>query len=299
MVRKLKSAFFTTLILGVLFFLFELIQEGSAVFFILVLFYSAIGNFLFGIPISFLSDFLTKKLIKYRFIVTGFIHILFGFLTTLVIGRLGLFAGVCSLLFFLLEELQKKNTNLYKINRKMFILNGFITISFFSIGIYGFVNFNEPISEKKTNNIFLIPNGFEGAIVVYYNVSEESPIKKEGEFSVIPVNVENLIELEGTEIEHYGISFTSTPRTTEGATVNDKYYYVDEMGGRTKIDNYCTSGDGSGTFTTSSGKEIQYDTLQITKTDCGEDFYLYGKEMFNTQISEVQKHWSGKLSEEN
>lgn len=67
------------------------------------------------------------------------------------------------------------------------------------------------------------------------------------------------------------------------------------MGGRTEIDNYCTSGGGSGAFTTSSGKEIQYDTLQITKNDCGEDFYLDGKEIFNTQISEVQKHWNSIL----
>jgi hypothetical protein len=284
------------LIFSGLIFLDQIILEGSAgEFIIIILLYAAVGNFLYGIPVSFLSDYFTIKLVKFRFIVAGFIHILFGFLTTFIIGGFGIFAGVCSLLFFLLEELQRKNRLQYKVDKKLIVINGLITISFFSLGIYGLEQFVEPNSQKETNNIYLIPSGFEGSIVVYYNASKEPPLKKEGKFSVIPVNVENLEALKGTDIEQYGITLTSTPGNEEGRTINDKYYYVDEKGERTKIDQYCISDDGAGSFSTYQEKEIQYKTLQITKTDCNEEFYLDGKDIFNIQISEVHKHWRNKL----
>ncbi|WP_223592503.1 DUF6843 domain-containing protein [Neobacillus bataviensis] len=297
--RKLKSALFSTLMLSGFFFLSGVIEGSVGGFSIVVLFFAAVGNFLYGIPVSFLSDILTRKLMKLRFIVAGFIHILFGFLTAFVIEGLGVFAGICSLLFFLFEELQRKNRSQHKVKRKTIFINGIITISLFSLGIYGLWHSMGTNSEKETNQIYLIPSGYEGSIVVYYDVSKEPPLKKEGKFSVIPVKVEKLEALADTDIEQYGITLTSTPMNDEGATINDKYYYVDETGKRTEIDQYCTSYGSNGSFSADDEKEIQYRTLQITKTNCSEQFYLNGKDIYYTQMDEVHDYWRNKISEEN
>ncbi|MDN3019068.1 hypothetical protein PH210_23120 [Paenibacillus sp. BSR1-1] len=299
MTRKLKSALFSTLMLSGLFFLSGVIEGSVGAFSIVVLFYAGVGNFLYGIPVSFLSDYLTRKLLKFRFMVAGFIHLLFGTLTTFVIGGLGIFAVVCSLLFFLFEELQRKNRLQFKVNRKTIFINGIITISLFSLGIYGLWHSMGTNSEKETNQIYLIPSGYKGSIVVYYDVSKEPPLKKEGKFSVIPVKVENLEALADTDIEQYGITLTSTPMNEDGGTINDKYYYVDETGKRTEIDQYCISNGSSGSFSADNEKEIQYTTLQITKTDCSEEFFLNGKDIYHTQMDEVHDYWRNNLLAEN
>lgn len=129
--------------------------------------------------------------------------------------------------------------------------------------------------EEKTNNIFLIPEGYEGTIMAYYDIPNTPPLKKEGEYTVIPVKLEVLEELEGTHISQYDIYFTSTPDTKYGL-VNDKYFYVDSNGKRTRIDDYCTHGMGNGSFTGASEKKVKYQGVQITATKCGESFFLDG-----------------------
>ncbi|MFT9600527.1 DUF6843 domain-containing protein [Mesobacillus sp.] len=144
--------------------------------------------------------------------------------------------------------------------------------------------------EEKTNNIFLIPEGYEGSIMVYYDIPNTPSLKKEGKYSVIPVRLEILKELEGTNLSQYGIYFTSTPDMEYGI-VNDKYYYVDSNGKRTRIDDYCTHGMGNGSFTGESEKEVKYRGVQITATNCGESFFLDGKEDYYIQKGEIQTHW--------
>jgi hypothetical protein len=144
--------------------------------------------------------------------------------------------------------------------------------------------------EEKTNNIFLIPEGYEGSIIVYYDIPNTPALKKEGKYSVIPVRLETLKELEGTNLSQYGINFTSTPDMDYGI-VNNKYFYVDSNGIRTRIDEYCTHVMSAGSFTGESEKEIKYQGVQITATDCGESFYLDGKKDYYFQKGEIQTHW--------
>ncbi|WP_102264533.1 DUF6843 domain-containing protein [Mesobacillus jeotgali] len=152
--------------------------------------------------------------------------------------------------------------------------------------------------EEKTNNIFLVPEGYEGTIMVYYDIPNTPPLKKEGEYTVIPVKLEGLEELEGTHISQYGIYFTSTLDMKYGL-VNDKYFYVDADGKRTKIDDYCTHGMGNGSFTGESEKEVKYQGIQITASNCGESFFLDGYEDYYIQKDAIQDHWMNHFDQHN
>lgn len=110
---KIKSASFTTLIIGGFFFLLSMVDSssidlGGLMFIVIVLFYAGIGNFIYGIPVSILSDYLSNKLSKYRFIVAAFIHLFFGAITSLIIRELVIFALASSLIFFLFEEWENR-----------------------------------------------------------------------------------------------------------------------------------------------------------------------------------------------
>ena len=147
-------------------------------------------------------------------------------------------------------------------------------------------------NEEYTNNIYLIPEGFEGSITVFYDVPNEARLKKEGKYTVIPVNALGLDELKNTEIYVYGASFTSTPDMNMGI-INDKYYYVDKEGKRTAINEQCVSisGGGNGNFTGVSGKTIYFDHIQVTRSNCGENFRSEGKEIYYSQQKEVMDFW--------
>ncbi|GGI13897.1 DUF6843 domain-containing protein [Gottfriedia solisilvae] len=143
-----------------------------------------------------------------------------------------------------------------------------------------------------TNELFLIPNGFEGTITVFYNVTDTPVLEKEGTYSVIPVIEASLKQLEGTNINRYGVYLTSSLfRFDEGATISNKYFYVDEKGKRTAIDEKCTYYASTGSFTLDNGKELNYQTIQVTNSQCGQDFYFDGEDRYEIQEREVLKYW--------
>ncbi|ANX13998.1 hypothetical protein ABE41_018455 [Fictibacillus arsenicus] len=73
-----------------------------------------LGSLFYGIPVSLLSENLTKNLYSTRFLIAGFIHIFFGFLTILVLKGFGLFAVGAFLLFFLCDEWLKREKEVMK-----------------------------------------------------------------------------------------------------------------------------------------------------------------------------------------
>ncbi|MEH7087125.1 hypothetical protein V7139_31160, partial [Neobacillus drentensis] len=73
-----------------------------------------------------------------------------------------------------------------------------------------------------------------------------------------------------------------------------KYYYIDKNGDRTAIDEQCTNYSTSGSFTGDNGKEIYYQSVQITKSHCGEAFNLEGLDIYNTQQKEVKRYWENE-----
>ncbi|KAA0548525.1 hypothetical protein FZW96_08105 [Bacillus sp. BGMRC 2118] len=310
--RKIRSAFFSSLILPFIFILAGFIQSvvtgdpigseelSSSGFLLIVFLYAALGNFFYGIPVSYISDFITKKTTTFRFVLAGFIHIGFGFLTTIILEGFGLFAVACSILFFLLEEFQRsRKEQKQRTSIKKTLIHS-VVIVLYALGAYFGVDYisNTQYSEtvEKTNKVYLIPKGYEGSITVFYNVTNYPSLQREGELQVIPVRVESLVPLKETEMEQHGIYFTSDPEHQSGRLVNDLYYYVDEKGQRTAIDEKCVHVGNSGSTIMENGKETQFTSLQVTESECGKKFQVNGKAMYTIQSSEAEKYWIEKLT---
>ncbi|MDO7484914.1 hypothetical protein Q5O89_01090 [Peribacillus frigoritolerans] len=81
--------------------------------------------------------------------------------------------------------------------------------------------------------------------------------------------------LKGTEIQQYGIYLTSTPYKDVDKNVNNKYYYVDENEHQKAINEQCVHLSRRKSFTGENGKEISFQSLQITSSECGESFFRW------------------------
>ncbi|GIO05775.1 hypothetical protein J31TS6_18030 [Brevibacillus reuszeri] len=120
--------------------------------------------------------------------------------------------------------------------------------------------------QGPTNDIYLIPEGYEGTVYAYYNVKNAPPLTKEGDFDLHIINDK-------------GYFATSTPEMDYGL-VTDKYYYVDQNGQRTQIPSECLRINGTGGYSTNIGTpdeiNISYTSLQVTTSKCGPDFQEKG-----------------------
>jgi hypothetical protein len=105
--RKIKAAFYTSLAFTIIYFLFteKNFTWDILPFLLILLFFSILGNFLYGLPASIIAELVSKKLSNYRFWVSGFIHIGFGLATYLIEPGFFLPAVICSVLFFAFDEM--------------------------------------------------------------------------------------------------------------------------------------------------------------------------------------------------
>ena len=73
--------------------------------------------------------------------------------------------------------------------------------------------------------------------------------------------------------------------------VTDQYYYVDEKGGRTKINEECVRGMGAGSFENDpeSAKQIniKYTGIEVTKNRCGQEFKDSGNAIAQDELEPV------------
>ncbi len=83
-----------------------------------------------------------------------------------------------------------------------------------------------------TDDLFLIPEGFEGDIQVNYNVAGAPRLAKEGKYDVIPIREDGTYDTSNPDME-YG-------------TVTDQYFYVGQDGMRTPIPENCIHVKGNG-----------------------------------------------------
>lgn len=79
-------------------------SEESGIFFIVVLFYSALGFFVYGLPVSLLSDWISVRF-TYRFAIAAFVHIGFGLL---LFQFLYILPVICALVFLTVDEFLRK-----------------------------------------------------------------------------------------------------------------------------------------------------------------------------------------------
>ncbi|MFJ5763694.1 hypothetical protein ACIQAA_32320 [Neobacillus sp. NPDC093182] len=122
--RKIKVAFYSSLTftigLFLISFLSSIIEEQtinlngeSFIFIIIVMIYSLIGNFVYGLPVSQIAEFISMKFINIRFWLSGLIHIGFGFGTYFIAPDFSIPAIICSIIFFSLDEITKKYSTSY------------------------------------------------------------------------------------------------------------------------------------------------------------------------------------------
>ncbi|MCM3618784.1 hypothetical protein M3936_14435 [Sutcliffiella horikoshii] len=288
LIRKLSAALFSSLVLGVI-FLFASLWEGEVLWWaLIILFYALAGNFLYGLPVSLASEFLTKKFSGSRIYIAGFLHILFGYITVLVIEELAYFAVICALLFFFIDEgIRFVKETPENTSKKMLMLKLFTAIPFAALALWG-ISYQSTVSLNETNNVYLIPEGYEGAMVVYYNITDAPETEKEGELSILPLTIEKLPTLKNTDMEEYALFRTSSKIVTTGR-ITDKYYYVDGEGQRKEIDPFCTS-SGPNRSSGVAGERAYY-VMQVTNSECGEDFHISGNDRYTTQAMEILKYW--------
>jgi len=117
--RKMKVAFYTSMTFTIGFFLFSIflsIKEEHSFHFnrelciilIIVLFYSLLGNFLYGLPVSVIAEMISMKFFHFRIWLSGFIHIGFGFGTYFLLSDFLIPAIICSIIFYALDEITRK-----------------------------------------------------------------------------------------------------------------------------------------------------------------------------------------------
>ncbi|MFD1848566.1 DUF6843 domain-containing protein [Oceanobacillus bengalensis] len=186
-----------------------------------------------------------------------------------------LFAGI---LFFFIQIILRKYNRLS--NVAFISLCLILTIGITVVAVYTF----QRVTSDETNDIYLIPEDYEGDVLAFYNVRGAPEVETEDGFEVHVIN-------DG------GYFTTSTPDMDYG-TVTDQYFYVDDSGNRTPISEKCISMFGTGGYTTfTEGEEINlvYTGFKLTKSKCGNEFVLesYGAEEKERMIREILRRYYG------
>jgi len=176
------------------------------------------------------------------------------FISIIYIFPIFLSLGIIAFLIYVSLRKLKRFSHILKV-----VLSIVISASITSLTLFLLINSNK----SETNDIYLIPSGYEGEVYVFYNIKGAPLVKTEDDFEVHDINEK-------------GYFVTSTPEMDYG-TVTDKYYYVDEKGNRIPINNKCVSLFGTGGFSTSyDNEEIDfiYTGFQLTNSNCGDEFML-------------------------
>ncbi len=137
------------------------------------------------------------------------------------------------------------------------------------------------VHHDKTDTLHLVPKGFEGPLIVIYNVEGAPKLKKEKGYTVIPYQDD-------------GTYLTSTEDMEYGA-VTDEFYYVDKKDKRTPIERNCAYlFPNSGV--TIADRRLLYNAYYLTKTECSDKFYNSGPQ--NQNDRNIAAKVEGKLKEE-
>lgn len=271
--RKINSAMLSSLLLPGFFGLYMIFESGFSLdlfFLLIVLFFALIGNFFYAIPVSLLIDVITSKLHKHYLIVSAILHILFAFATIIFIREYSYFALFCALFFFLTEEWQKGSYKTLKLNQ--IISNGISLVVIVALAIYNtYLIFD--LTEKKTKEYYIIPDGYVGNVTVLYNMKDEPKPKKVGDYNVITIN-------------ELGYGLTSLPEA-EGL-IDNKYYYYDKDGLKEKIKENCIHIGSTGS-TSNGEREFNYSSFTVINIGCSNHFSTYGSKYLEDHSMDVEE----------
>jgi len=163
-----------------------------------------------------------------------------------------LMVSILAFIIYVLIEKLKRFSSITNV-----VLSLLVAVSITSLTLF-FMN-----KSDETDNIYLIPEGYEGDVYAFYNVEGAPMVETEDGYEVLVMNEK-------------GYFLTSKPDMDYG-TVTDKYYYVDKKGYRTPISNKCVSlfgTSGSTKFVDDEEIEFLYTGFKLTKDHCGDEFML-------------------------
>ncbi|MFJ7932083.1 DUF6843 domain-containing protein [Peribacillus sp. NPDC096448] len=190
--------------------------------------------------------------VYYPTIVESFIYGVIYFTPVLIILSVGSFVVYSSL---------RKNRRLPKWVKVIVSLG-------VAIGL-GIIISSALSEESQTNDIYLIPEGYEGDVFVFYNVKGAPEVEKEDGYEVHKINEKGYYATRTKDLD-YG-------------TVTDKYFYVNDKGHRTPIDHKCVSTFGTGGTTLEDNIDgttlednidITYTGFKLRKNNCSEVFSM-------------------------
>lgn len=127
---------------------------------------------------------------------------------------------------------------------------------------------------NETDDLYLIPEGYVGDVLVFYNIKGAPKVNKENGYEMHAINEK-------------GYFVTSTPDMDYG-TVTDQYVYVDEKGKRTPISDKCVSLFGTGGYSSENDEiDMKYTGFRLTKDECGDAFVTESHSWSDDSINEI------------
>ncbi|GLB61020.1 DUF6843 domain-containing protein [Cytobacillus sp. NCCP-133] len=252
LLSKLKTALYSSIVFTFGFWLLLLFTEGEMFSFVLIMIflYCLFGNVIYGVPVSLLSEFLTNRFIRWRLPAAAFIHTMLGAVTYFFTKGFAFFALLAALLFFLMDELRKWDRvmpagKIAALNAAAILLAGLLPMALLWI-------LQKAEVEAKTNDLYLIPQGCIGQVMILHEFEYAPEPETEGEYDVFSINKK-------------GYAVTGLPQS-EGL-IEDLYYYVGEKGNREEIPEHCIKLRGAGS-TMGDGYEYSYTRFTV---GCRED----------------------------
>lgn len=245
-------------------------------FMVVIMLFTLFGNIVYGIPVSMLSDFVSKRVPPIRFTIAACIYIVFAYVTYFIVEGYYIYAVGAAVFFFLAEEVQNLRARTFQF--KWITVNVMLTIAL----VMGGISVHKMLSEEeepipKTYRQYLIPDGYEGVIIIGYNMPGEEKLESDDGQKVIPITKKEVTYTYVGDTIQYAGKNTSTGKPRSGT--EDSYYYVDENGEQTKLPNECVyhpKPRGSDDDDTN----VEYETIQIT-TACGEQFRKHGSDHYD------------------
>lgn len=228
---KIKTALQASILFTFGFWLLFFFSEGElfSFFLIVVFLYCLFGNVIYGIPVSLLSEFLTRNLAVWRFPASAFFHTFLAALTYFIMEGFAYYAVIAAVLFFLVDEWRKWDREMPGGRRITLNTAGLLIACLLPAGFFWMLQ--QADLEEKTNDLYLIPKGYAGQVRIVHEIENAPAPETEGEYDVFRVN-------------DRGYAITSLPQS-EGY-IEDLYYYVDDKGKREPIPDSCISHGGAG-----------------------------------------------------
>lgn len=201
---------------------------------------------------NFIPEGLREPDVYYFSIIESMIWI------SLIIVPFSLISGFfCFLVYLVLEKINR----LSKVVR--IVLSIFIGTLVAILSIYLYYS----ITTTASNNIYLIPQGFEGEVFAFHSVHGAPLVEKEGKYNIITINEEGY--------------FVTSSDLNDGF-IHEYYYYVDQEGNRTSIEDDCVKYNANIGELIGYGKEgesivsvnISYVGFHLTKDNCSSTHLL-------------------------